>query len=273
MFSRALSIAVMSGAISAVGVPAQSMGDDGRSGIQRDLRPFAAQIRPEGSYIGVKLVDLDPDRAKTLKLTEERGVEVTAVEEGSPAESAGIRKGDVFLNYNGENILGAQQFVRLVHETPQGRKVKIQLWRDGKAQTVMVTTGAARFHVPQPSDFGLNFPEVRVFSIPDIPNPMLVWKNSTLGIECESVDSQLAQYFGVRRGLLIRSVEKSSVAEKAGLKAGDVLTAIGDKSLGSVRDMTSYFRMQHQPGKTIPISLMRDHKELTLNIVSPDDRE
>ena len=62
----------------------------------------------------MSLAEIDADRAKTLKLDEPRGVEVARVEEGSPAEKAGIKPGDVLLSYNGENILGAQQLGRLV---------------------------------------------------------------------------------------------------------------------------------------------------------------
>ena len=67
---------------------------------------FATQLRG-GVYLGVQLADITADRAKTLKLDEERGVEVVKVEPASPAESAGIKAGDVLLSYNSENILGA----------------------------------------------------------------------------------------------------------------------------------------------------------------------
>ncbi len=232
-----------------------------------------AQIRSGGSYLGVSIADIDADHAKTLKLAEERGVEVKEVQEGSPAENAGIKPGDILLSYNGENILGAQQFVRLVQETPQGRRIKLQFWRDGKSQFTTVTTGAPKPHFEAPPGFeNFSLPDMRSFSI-DIPNPLLVWTNSMLGIECESIDSQLAHYFGVKQGLLVRSVEKGSAAEKAGMKAGDVLTSVGDRTLASPHDMTSYMRSLHQPGKSIPLTLVRDHKELTLNVVPSDSQE
>ena len=88
-----------------------------------------------GSHLGVHLRDIDADRAKVINLGESRGVEVVGVEDGSPAEQAGIKTGDVLLAYNGENILGAQQLGRLVSETPRGRKIKIEYWREGKVST------------------------------------------------------------------------------------------------------------------------------------------
>src|SRR5436305_4990780 len=90
----------------------------------RDLQVLA-QLRGQTSYLGVALADVDADRLERLKLKDERGVEVISVEEGSPAWQAGIRTGDVLLAYNGETILGTHQLSRLVHETPENRKVKL----------------------------------------------------------------------------------------------------------------------------------------------------
>jgi serine protease Do len=261
-----LLIAVAAGSLAPRYLLAQSP-DDPRAAING----FEAQLRPSGSYLGVRLVDIDADRAKALKLPDERGVEVVSVEDGSPAQSAGIREHDVIYSYNGENVLGGQQFVRLVQETPQGRKIKLQFWRDGKSQTTVVTTAAAKpwFAVP-PSLVGLTLPNMNTFRVQDIPSPMLVWKNSLLGIECEPVDSQLARYFGVKRGVLVRSVDRGSAADKAGLRAGDVLIAMGDRSLESPHDMTSFMRMEHEPGRPISVSLVRDRKPLTVTVSTPE---
>lgn len=233
---------------------------------------FGSELRLGGSYLGVGFVDIDADRATALKLGDARGVEVTRVEEGSPAAAAGLKAGDVLLSYNGENILGAQQLVRMVQETPQGRKIRIQYWRDGKTQSSVVTLGEARpraLEFPHDVITSPGFPDLRSINI-DIPSTLLVWRSSTLGIECEPVDSQLAQYFGVKQGVLVRSVRKGSAAEKAGLKAGDVLTAIGGESVATPRDITSFMRM-HDSGKPVTVALMRDHKELTLNIVPTEN--
>lgn len=267
-----LFILLLAGCLASATAQAQSSSDMPRLEHELQQLRLNAEGLTGGSHLGLRLADIDTDRAQALKLPEERGVEITEVEEGSPAEAAGIRKGDVLLNYNGENILGAQQFIRLVQETPVGRKVKIQLWRDGKTQTVTVTTAEAKplFNVP-PNFIHLQFP--RGMDLPDIPSPIVVWKNSIFGMECESVDSQLAQYFGVKRGVLVRSVEKGSTADKAGMKAGDVLIAMGDRPLASAHDITSYMRSEHPTGKSIAFSVVRDHKPLTINVVSPENQQ
>ncbi|HMJ62720.1 MAG TPA: PDZ domain-containing protein [Bryobacteraceae bacterium] len=242
-------------------------------GAPNQLR-IAMQYRGSGSHLGVRLTDVDSDRAKVLRLGDARGAEVVSVEENGPAEQAGIRPGDVLLSYNGENIVGAQQLGRLVAETPQGRKVTMQYSRDGKLESSTITTGAPRAaNVNFPGGPGFEVPDLQNFAILDIPNPMLIWKNSALGIEGESVDSQLARYFGVKRGVLIRSVEKGSPAEKAGLKAGDVVTAIGGREVSAPRDVSSFMRSARYPRKTIAVALTRERKPITVQIPVSENRE
>jgi serine protease Do len=220
------------------------------------------------SYLGVELADVDADRARALKLDEERGVEVLKVVPGSPAESAGLHPGDVILSYNGENILGTRQLGRLVSETPAGRKVKIQFWRDGKMQTSSATIGESSLQKPYlrkaiPSDFEFAMPDIQTMAIPD---PLLVWKSQGIGIEAEPVDGQLAQYFGVRSGVLVRSIEKGSAADKAGLRAGDVLTAVAQKPVTTPRELMSCLRSERRTGKPLAVSVVRERKEFTVSI-------
>jgi serine protease Do len=245
--------------------------DSGIWNLQDQLQLLDAQFHTGGSYLGVQLSDIDADRAATLKLGDARGVEIRQVEPGSPAEDAGLKAGDVLLSYNGENILGAQQLGRLVSETPSGRKIRVQYWRDGKGESTIVTTAEPRPRVigipagsMAPSRFDM--PELRSIMIPDIPTPLLVWKNSMLGIQCEPLDAQLAGYFGVKRGVLVRSVDKGGPGDKAGVKAGDVITSMGDHGIGSPRDFTSFTRSEHQPVRNTSVELVRDHKTLKLNV-------
>jgi serine protease Do len=230
------------------------------------LEPVAqmdSTMHAEGvGYLGVRLADIDSERAKALKLNEDRGVEIKAVMEGSPADKAGIQPGDVLLTYNGETILGAQQLSRLVQETPPGRHLKVQYWRDGKTQTTMVVVGGEP-HISSPFQ---RFP-VPNWSAPnmDFPTPLLVWQNSLIGIDFEHVDSQLASYFGVKSGVLIRSVERGSPADRAGLHAGDVIFSVAQQPLSSEHEFSSLLRR----GTSVPMSVMRDHRRVDLTVAVP----
>jgi serine protease Do len=234
---------------------------------------FSSESGMSGSRLGVRLRDIDPDRANAIKLGEPRGVEVTGVEDDSPAEQAGIRSGDVLLSYNGESIMGAQQLGRLVSETPRGRKVKIEYWREGKVSTLTATTAA-----PKPMTFP-RFPtediiNAREFTGPlAIPTPELVWTTPVVGFVCESLDTQLADFFGVKHGVLVRSVGKDSPAGKAGLRAGDVVTQIGERNVSSPRDITSYVHGERRSSRPFSLEVTREHKPLTLKINLSSDTQ
>ena len=228
------------------------------------------RIFQRGGYLGVGIQQITAERAKTLKLREEGGVEVTSVMQESPAEKAGLKPGDVVVSFNGQKVEGFEQFSRLVRETPVGREVKLEIVRNGVSQTVPVkidnrplprffTNDGGRFNVP---------PDV---PMPDIPRLFTGLHSPMLGIEAESVDGQLAEYFGVKdSGVLVRSVLRNSAAERAGLKAGDVILRLDDVKVASAADISAKLRMA--PGKTVQVSLMRDHKETTLP-VTPDTPE
>ena len=83
--------------------------------------------RGSGSFLGIGVQEIDSERAKALNLREERGVEVTRVEDDSPAAKGGIQTGDVVLEYNGDRVEGVEEFMRMVRETPPGRDVKLSI--------------------------------------------------------------------------------------------------------------------------------------------------
>jgi len=221
------------------------------------------------SYVGVMVQEIDSDRAKALKLHEEAGVEVTRVEPESPAEKAGLKAGDAILQYNGERVEGMEQFSRLVRETPVGRDVKMEIVRKGAPQTVMVKVGARRtlpvFPMAPPAPMA-----PLEWRMPDIPRSFMTWRISGLGIECEGLEGQLADYFGVRQGVLVRSIAKGSAAEKAGIRAGDVITRVEDSRVATPADLSTRIRSAGRD-RSIPVTLLRDRKEMTLTVSILDD--
>lgn len=223
-----------------------------------------------GTYIGVGMQEIDSERAKALKLHEEGGVEITVVEPDSPAEKAGLKVGDVVLRYNGQPVEGNEQFARLVRETPAGRDVKVDISRSGMTQTVTVRVAQRKAPKIEWSDSAPMVASLPFdIRLPDLPRTFMTLRSSALGVEAESIDGQLAQYFGVREGVLVRSVVKGSAAEKAGIRAGDVIVKIDDAHVANPADISG--QLQTLRGKTVPVLLMRDHKELTVTVAVGED--
>ena len=234
--------------------------------------PATAQLRVmalSGSYLGIGVQEISSERAKALNMKEERGAEVTSVEENSPASKAGIKEHDVVLEYNGQAVQGTEQFSRLVRETPADRQVKLVVWRNGKNETITATVGA-RNNSPSAWRSGaagqmVSVPQLNI-TIPDIPRMQLNYQNPRLGIEGEALggQSQFAEFLGVKEGVLVKSVTKDSAAEKAGIKAGDVVVKVDDASVKTTTDITSKLRTVNK--STFSVTVVRNKKETQLNV-------
>jgi serine protease Do len=223
-----------------------------------------------GPTLGVGVMDIDADRARTLKLKDARGAEVMTVNDGSPAAKAGIRVGDVILEYNGQPVQDTEQLVRLVRQTQPGKQVKISLWRNGAPATVTATVEEAKMPGFDTDNwpFGGNMPPFPPMPSIDIPRIVTIFQSSALGTECESLGAnpQLAEFFGVKDGLLVRSVARDSAAEKAGIKAGDVIVKVGDMRIGNTSELSSALRTARAKGGAIPVMVVRNRKEVALSV-------
>jgi serine protease Do len=242
-------------------------------------------------YLGIGVKDVDPDSAKKFNLKEVRGTEVTSVADESPAAKAGLKPGDVILEFNGQPIEGGEQLSRMVRETPIGRQVRLGVWRNGALQTLNATVETHKG--PQTFSFNGNGggwqqvdPEqlrnlqeqFRNFHMPEMPGmpgmPGMAMPTNTamLGIMGEPLgqEKQLAEYFGVEDGVLVKSVNQGGAAEKAGIKAGDVILKVDDAHISSTRDITMALRAARTK-KTVTVVVMRNHKEMpiTVTIDSP----
>ena len=232
-----------------------------------------ATVAERPSYLGIGAKDVDSDRATALKLKDVRGAEVTSVLDDSPASKAGFKEGDVVLEFNGQAVEGSAQLTRMVRETPVGRQVKVAVWRNGATQTLtptleaskgMVITGGGTWIMPE-----MRMPEITIPPIPpiEIPRFEMSYQNPMLGVYGESLgqQEQLAEFFGVKDGVLVKAVTKNSGAEKAGIKAGDVIVKVEDTKISSSRDITSALRANRSK-KTVTVTVVRNKKEMPLTV-------
>jgi serine protease Do len=237
------------------------------------------------SWLGVETREVTSENAKELKLPAERGVVVGRIAPDSPAAKAGLKEKDVITEVNGQRVEGSAQFRRMIHETPAGRTVQLTVWRDARAQTLSATLELA-IEGPRvrtnmaPGAFAFRMPDLP--EVPEIPQMefgnggmmMFPGTHPRLGIDAEDISGQLGAYFGAPEGegVLVRNVNAGSAAEKAGVKAGDVITSLnGDRirSLGDLREKLAA-KNDDKPAK---LSVLRNKSEVTLTVDLPTPKQ
>ncbi len=224
-------------------------------------------------HLGVALDDVTPEKARELKLPSVAGALVAEVQKDSAAEKAGLRVGDVITEFDGIHVRGAAELQRLIRETPSGRTVEIAIFRDGFKHTLSAKLEAAENQFSynykwkrDPQYFPQIIPPPGAQTLPQmIPPPMA--RRGTLGIQGDDLTPQLARYFGVSQGagVLVFEVTLGGAADKAGIKAGDVITQVDGKPVRGVdglrRAINENFRGET---RTVSLTIVRDRRELTL---------
>ena len=265
---------------------AQAVEEENQDPVQIEVLPRVATddlnilIGDDGSgWLGVETHEVTADKAKELKLSAERGVVLGRIVPDSPAAKAGLKENDVVTEINGQRVEGAAQFRRMIHEIPAGRSIQLTVWRDGRTQAISATLGkseerhhAMKMVTPTPGTFAFRMPE-----IPEIPpmewnGGMLAGGQPRLGIDAEDLSGQLGAFFGAPdgEGILVRDVNSGSPAEKAGVKAGDVITSLnGDRirTVGDLREKLSAKR--DDKDRTVKLGVLRNKSEISLTVELP----
>jgi serine protease Do len=221
----------------------------------------------EGAWLGVEIADVSSEKARELKLPGEYGAIVEDVREDSPAAKAGLKKGDVIFQFAGEKVRSVAELRRLVRETPAGRTVALEISRDGHTQSLTAKLEAPPEAGPLYGWEGPSF-EMPQIHIPDLDFNVMFAGAPRLGISADDLTPQLASYFGVKqgKGVLVREVEDGTPAQKAGLKAGDVIVRAGGTEVDSVADLRRALRQAPEEKRQISLTIVRDRKEMTLTV-------
>jgi serine protease Do len=225
------------------------------------------------SYLGVDTRDITHDRVSELKLKDETGVEVTMVDQDAPAGKAGIKEHDVILTINGNKVESVEQLRRMIHEIPPGRVVNIGLSRNGQPVNLQVQLGERHSRA-----FSVKIPPMPPMPLmPDFDVPMsvvVVHSAMRSGLMVENLTPQLGEFFGAKngQGVLVRSVEKGSHADKAGFRAGDVIVRVDKDPVHDSGDFSHALR-SHRGGEPVRIGIIRDKKEQTITLTLPERRQ
>jgi serine protease Do len=230
------------------------------------------QEKSGGGWLGVYLQDISPDIEEAMNLKSDQGVLVTGVVEDSPAEKAGVESKDVIIGFTEEGkgifqmVEDASQLKSLVKESSPGDVIKLKVSREGKEKVLTVTVGKApesefysqrvmKLPRTKAKDKAL---ETYLFSFPS---------GSRIGVKIQDLTEQLGDYFGVTdgEGVLITEVEEDMPAQKAGLKAGDVIVAVDGKKIEDSDELISSIS-DKEKGDKVDIKVIRNHQPATFAV-------
>lgn len=176
--------------------------------------------------LGAVIQNLTSELAESFRFSSKAGVLVSDVTPQSPADQAGLRAGDIVVRFNGQPMADASQLRNAVAAAAPKTEVELEIFREGNPKKVKVTIGLLEDDSP-------------------VASAKVNEKSAAqLGLTVETLTPALARQFGIanERGVVITKVESNSLAERAGIRAGDVLLAVGDRSVDNVADFNEAVR-------------------------------
>jgi serine protease Do len=209
----------------------------------KDLLP---QLKDKGrvvrGYLGTTVQKITPEIADSLGLKESGGALVADVVKGSPAEKAGIRTGDIIIEFDRKQIKDSTDLPPVVARVTPGNTVQLKVMREGKQVSLPITVGELKDN------------EIVASS-----------QESDLGLTVQPVTPDIAQTLGLERaeGLVVSSVKPGSAAEEAGLRSGDVITQVNRRP---VKNLAEYNReiARNEKGKSVLFLVRRGQSSLFL---------
>lgn len=183
--------------------------------ILNDLIKTGKVVRP---WLGLSVQDLTPEMIEHFKVKEKEGVLVGQVHPDTGAEKAGLQSGDIIKSVDDKPVKNVNELVKEIQKKKVGQKVKLNIIRDGKPLTVEVTTSA----IPDKPELAKE-PEVE----------------EKLGAKVQELTPQLAARYrisGVKRGIIILSIEDGSLADEIGLQEGDVILEVNRKKVETLKE-------------------------------------
>lgn len=179
-------------------------------------------------YLGTSIAPIDLRTARQFKVKSQDGISVQSVYPGSPAEKAGLEPGDIVLSLDGQKIDSPSTLQGVVEQLVIGQSYPVEIIRDGKQIALRATIEEL------PKDFGSL---QRGDNTDDHPGGK-EGKFDQFGMDLQTVTKELARHFGLKStsGLVVTAVQDGSVAERTGIRVGDVLEKVGNQIMNSIED-------------------------------------
>jgi serine protease Do len=222
-----------------------------------------------GGFLGVYAEDINRENIARYNLGQVRGVGVTQIIKDSPAEKAGLRKDDVILRIDGENVTSVRKLNRLISEIAPEQTVRVAISR-GRSEQEFTATIGKRDTMSNVQSFGTENPQIWKWEGPlankDKDMVFAFGNNRRIGVSTVELTRQLAEYFGIAdgKGVLVTSVSADSPAAKAGIKAGDVITAIDGEKVEATGDISRAINSKKDGDVTLTI--IRNKSQQTIRV-------
>jgi len=207
-------------------------------------RDIMEQLRENGSvtrgWLGVQIQALTPDLRDSLGLDGEGGALIAGVIKGDPAEKAGLKPGDVIMEFDGRSVRSDRDLVAVVGNTPVGRKVALKIVRDGKNLTLTVK-------VAKRSD------DKDEAAAEDDDGPTVKESGKVrIGVQVQDVTAALAEQLGLddTAGALVVEVLEGSPVERAGIERGNVILEANRQPVESAAAFVRAVRAA-EPGRSV----------------------
>jgi serine protease Do len=237
---------------------------------------FSLFFEGEG-FLGVYAEEINKDNLAQYGLRDTRGVGVTEVVKDSPADKAGLRKGDVITRFDNEPVSSVRKLNRLVAEVAPDHKVTVGISRGGSEQELAVTVGKRAGYADTTRRMTIphgNFPMEGFPMIEGLPygNFLSLSNGRRIGVGTTQLTKQLADYFGVSdgKGVLVTAVSENTPAAKAGIKAGDVITAVEGEKIESSGDLSR--AINNRKDGEVKLTVVRDKSQRTIKL-TPEKTE
>lgn len=235
----------------------------------------------DGGYLGVYAENINRENMARYHMSQPRGVGITQVVQGSPAEKAGLRKDDVILRLDGENITSVRKLNRLVSEIAPDQSVRVTVSRNGAEQELNATVGKrnnfgfaqdlfsnnGKTFKLEPKTWKFEYPNIDRFELGDHDFgdlTMILGNGRRLGVSTMQLNKQLADYFGVAKGVLVTAVSEDGPSAKAGVKAGDVITAIDGEEVDSPGDLSRV--ANNKKDGDVTLTIIRNKSQQTIRV-------
>jgi len=243
-----------------------------------------------GAFLGVYAENISRENMARYHVNQVSGVGVTQVVKDSPAEKAGLRKDDVILRIDGENVSSVRKLNRLVSEMAPDQSVRVSFSRGGAEQEVTATV-AKRSNQSFAGDLFSGRPQIWKwegkepkgfkFEVPPFGNRMfdddrdmaiILGNSRRIGVSTMELSKQLADFFGITggQGVLVTSVTADGPAAKAGIKAGDVITAIDGEAVDSPGDIAR--AINRKKDGDVTLTIVRNKSQQTIRVTPSEAR-